>query len=82
MLELWLDDIESLEAISQDESARRIFLKMAAMSKDGRLGGFIDVLADDEDLDDDTKGTLTELAAHEGFLLAFEDYLRRTRLVH
>ena len=82
MLAQWLDDLESLEALSQDEAARRIFLRMAAMSKAGRLGGFLQVLAHDEDLDDDTKGTLAELARDESFLLAFEEYLSRTRVVH
>jgi hypothetical protein len=33
---LWLDDLESLEAISQNEEARRIFLRMAALSQSGR----------------------------------------------
>ena len=81
MLEHWLDDLESLEALSQDESARRIFLRMAAMAKHGRTDGFLDVLSRDADLDDDTKGTLAELARDESFLLAFEDYLRRTQVV-
>ena len=41
MLGPWLQDLESLEAISQDADARRIFLRMAAMSHDGRLPRFI-----------------------------------------
>jgi hypothetical protein len=28
------------------------------------------------------KGTITELASDESFLLAVEDYLRRTKLYH
>ena len=79
---LWLQDIESLEAISQDEIARRLFLKMAAMQQTGRLGSFLHELEDDQDLDDATKGTLTELAQDTSFLLAVEDYLRRTTVVH
>ena len=82
MLSLWLQDLESLEAISQDDVARRLFLKMAAMQQTGRLGSFLDELEDDQDLDDATKGTLTELARDTSFLLAVEDYLRRTQLVH
>ncbi|HEY3541270.1 MAG TPA: hypothetical protein VGK79_01905 [Gaiellaceae bacterium] len=77
----WLD-LESFEAISQDDDTRRIFLRMAAMSHDGRLTGFIDEIERDADLDDETKGHLTELANDEPFLLAVEDYLRRTTRFH
>ena len=79
MLGAWLQDLESLEAIRQDEDARRIFLRMAAMQQSGQMGSFLTELADDADLDDETKGTLTELARDSTFLLAFEDYLRRTQ---
>ncbi len=79
MLEPWLQDLESLEAISQDDDARKIFLKMAAMSHDGRLPNFLAEVADDHELDDATKGHLTELANDRPFLLAVEEYLRRTQ---
>ena len=82
MLGLWLQDLESLEAISQDADARRIFLKMAAMSHDGRLPNFLAEIADDRELDDTTKGHLTELARDRSFLLAVEEYLRRTQRYH
>ena len=82
MLGLWLQDLESLEAISQNDDARRIFLKMAAMSQTGQLGSFLHELAYDEDLDDDTKSTLAEIAQDRSFLLAVEDYLRRTDHLH
>ncbi len=82
MMALWLQDLESLEAISQDACARRIFLKMAAMSQAGRMGDFLVEVARDDELDEDTKGTLAELARDETFLLAVEDYLRRTHVVH
>ena len=82
MLGLWLNDIESLEAISQDDEAKRIFLRMAAMSRDGNMGNFLSELARDEDLDDETKGTLKELAEDNTFLLAIEDYLSRTEVLH
>ena len=83
MLDLWPHhDIESLEAISQDDEARRIFLRMAAMSRDGQMGSFLTELARDEDLDDETKGTLRELAEDGTFLLAVEDYLQRTDRLH
>ena len=82
MLGLWLNDMESLEAISQDDEARRIFLRMAAMSRDGRMNSFLTELANDEDLDDETKGTMKELAEDDAFLLAVEDYLSRTDVLH
>lgn len=82
MLGLWLQDLESLEAISQDDSTRKIFLRMAAMSQDGSLGRFLNELADDQELDEDTKGTLAELAQDRSFLLAVEDYLQRTQRLH
>jgi hypothetical protein len=82
MLGLWLNDMESLEAISQDDEARRILLRMAAMSRDGQMGSFLTELARDEDLDDETKGTLEELAKDSTFLMAVEDYLERTQVPH
>lgn len=83
MLGLWFHhDIESLEAISQDADVRRIFLRMAAMSHDGRLRRFLAELEVDPDLDDEFKGTLAELASDRSFLLAVEDYLHRTHRLH
>ena len=82
MLSLWLQDLESLEAISQDEDARQIFLRMAAMSQTGRTSTLVTEIARDDDLDDEMKGTLTELARDRSFLLAFEDYLEQTRRIH
>jgi glycogen debranching enzyme len=82
MLQLWLQNLESLEAISQNDDARRIFLRMAAMSHAGRLPNFIAEVAHDHELDDSTKGHLTELAHNEEFLLAVEEYLRRTQRWH
>ena len=79
---LWLNDIESLEAISQDAEARQIFLRMAAMSQEGRLGSFLIELAGTPELDDFTKGTLSEIARDEAFLLVVDDYLRRTTVLH
>ena len=82
MLARWLDDIESLEAISQDDDAKRIFLRMAALSQTGHMRDFLTELERDDDLDDETKGTLRELASDNAFLLAVEDYVQRTRLLH
>jgi len=82
MLGLWLTEMESLEAISQDDEARQIFLRMAAMSRGGQMGNFLTELQLDGDLDDETKGTLEELANDGSFLLAVEDYLERTQVLH
>jgi hypothetical protein len=79
---LWLDDLESLEAISQNEEARRIFLRMAALSQTGRTPSFVVEIALDQDLDAATKGRLVELAQDESFLLAVEEYLVRTHRLH
>jgi hypothetical protein len=82
MHDMWLQDLESLEEISQNEGARRIFLRMAEMQRAGRMGNFLIQLADDPDVDDDTKGSLTELAQDVGFLLAVEDYCAKTNRLH
>jgi hypothetical protein len=77
-----MQDIESLEAISQDEDSRNLFLRMAHMSQSGRLAPFLQELERDRDLDDAMKGTLAELASDESFLHAVEEYVRRTRALH
>ena len=82
MLELWQQDIEWLETISQDEDARALFLRMATLSENGRLEPFLTELRHDEELDDQTKGTVAELAQDEAFLLAVADYLRNTNHLH
>jgi hypothetical protein len=82
MLELWQQDIEWLETISQDEDARALFLRMAALSQEGRLEPFLTELGRDDELDDHTKGTVAELAQDQAFLLAVADYLRHTHVLH
>ncbi len=82
MVDLWLHDIESLEAVAQDERTKLLCLRMAAMSKNGTLEPFITGLHRDDELDEGTKGTIAEIASDEHFLLAVEDYVRRTNVVH
>jgi hypothetical protein len=79
---LWLQDIESLETISQDEGARTLFLRMAELQHAGRTSRFLDELEDDPELDEEVKGSLAEIAQDERFLLALEDYVHRTRSFH
>lgn len=78
----WVQDLESLEAINQDEDIRQLVLRMAGLARGGRLGDFIAVVGSDTDIDDETKETVLELARNETFLLAAEDYLRTCRKYH
>jgi hypothetical protein len=82
MLGMHQQDIEWLEAISQDEDARALFLRMAVLAQEGRLEPFLTELHRDEELDDHTKGTVAELAQDQAFLLAVADYLRNTNRLH
>ena len=82
MLRTWLQDLESLEAISQDDATRDLFLRMAWLSQEDRLQPFLSELQRDDELDDATKGMLTELAEDPTFLLAVEDYVQRTQIAH
>ena len=70
MVDLWLHDIESLEAVTQDERTKRLCLRMAAMSQAGTLAPFIATLRHDQELDEGTKGTIAEIAGNANFLLA------------
>jgi hypothetical protein len=79
---LWLHDIEALEAITQNESTRALFLRMSALSQAGRLDPFLSAVVRDDDLDEETKEGVVELAQDRAFLLAVEDYVRRTRRCH
>jgi hypothetical protein len=79
---LWLRDIESLEAISQDDETRGLVLRMAELSQRGRITPFLRELEQDGELDHETKASLAELAGDTNFLHAVEDYVRRTRALH
>jgi hypothetical protein len=80
--ELWLDDLEALEAITQDHYTRRMFLRLAQLSQDGRLMPFLLELRADRELDAETKATVSELVRDPLFLHAVEDYIHRTRARH
>ncbi len=82
MLASWMEDIESLQEIAENDSARRLFLRMAQFSREGRLEPFLIELAADDELDDGTKGAVVELANDHTFLVAVEEYLRSTQRVH
>jgi hypothetical protein len=78
----WHADLESLEAISQDGLTRDLVLRMSALSQNGSLRPFLAELAFDDELDDTTKTMLEEIARDPTFLLAVEDYVRRTEIFH
>jgi hypothetical protein len=82
MLEQLRDNLESFEAISQDDLTRDLLLRISALSQAGKLAPFLFELTHDAELDELTKGTLVEIANDESFLLAVEDYLVRTEIVH
>ena len=77
-----MHDFESLEASSQDDDTRRLFLRIAALSQDGRLASLLSELAHDDELDDELKGTLDVIAGDESFLLVVQEYIRRTQVLH
>ena len=78
----WLVDIESFEQVSQNEISRRLVLRLAQLSREGRLAPFVTKVAHDPDFDEETRLAIAELAQDETFLLAVEDYLGRTRVIH
>jgi len=82
MLRTLQENLESFEAINQDDVTRDLVLRMSALSQTGKLGPFLFELTHDAELDDMTKGTLVEIASDQSFLLAVEDYLHRTEIAH
>jgi hypothetical protein len=81
MLGRWMTDLETLEAITNDEETLALVLRLAAMSKAGTLQPFVDEIHE-ADVDEETRASVAELAADESFLLAVEDYVRRTSVAH
>ena len=69
-------DFAYLREIAKNDSARRLFLRMARLSREGRLEPFLTELAADEELDEPTKDAVAELAHEAPFLAAVEEYLR------
>jgi hypothetical protein len=78
----WIEEIESLEEISQNPQARAIFLRLAELRRHGRVHTFLAELEGDPEVDDDVKGPLVELAQDADFLRAIEDYVHKTSLAH
>lgn len=79
---VWLKDIESFERVSQDAFASRLVLRLAQLSREGKLAPFVDEVAASDEFDEETRSAIAELAEDESFLLAVEDYLGRTARQH
>ena len=82
MVTAWMEEMESLQEIAQNDCARALFLRMAVLSREGRLEPFLNELAADEELDAGTKGAVMELAHDAPFLAAVEEYLLSTSRAH
>ena len=82
MVGLWLQDIEALEQISQDDRARALFLRMAELQRSGGTSNFLVELAGDPEVDDGVKDSLAEIAQDADLLFAVEEYVHRTSAVH
>jgi hypothetical protein len=76
------DDLETLEAVSQNVEARDLFLRMAHLSGAGALNRFLSELSRNEEIDAETKALFAEVAQDRTFLLALDAYVYLTRLLH
>lgn len=75
-------DLESLEALSRDPASRTMCLRLARMAQRGRLRPFLTQIDRTDELDDETKARITELAADDSFLRSVETYIYATRALH
>jgi hypothetical protein len=80
-MQYWLEDIESFEAICQDDEARRLVLRLAQLSRDGSVAPFLNEF-ERAGVTEELRQTVAELANDASFLLAVEDYVRRTQRFH
>jgi hypothetical protein len=76
------DDLETLETVSQNAAARELFLRMAQLAGAGALNRFLFELSESEEIDAETKAAVSEVAQDRTFLLALDEYVHLTRLVH
>jgi hypothetical protein len=75
-------DIESLEAVSRDPASRAVCLRLARISRRGRLHPFLTEIERNEELGEETKARIAELAADDSFLRSVETYILATRALH
>ena len=59
-----------------------MLLRLAAIAQTGRTDAFLLELAVDEQLGEETKSALREIAGDSTFLDAVQDYFRHTRTLH
>ena len=76
------DDLEALETVSQNATACDLFLRMAQLSGAGELNRFLFELSENDEIDPETKAAFAEVAQDRAFLLALEDYVHGTRVLH
>jgi hypothetical protein len=76
------DDLETLEVVSQNVEARDLFLRMAHLSGSGALKRFLFELSASEGIDSETKALFAEIAQDRTFLVALDEYVYLTRLLH
>ena len=76
------DDLETLETVSQNAAACDLFLRMAQLSGAGQLNRFLCELAQNDEIDQETKAVFAEVALDRTFLSALDEYVHGTRLIH
>jgi len=74
-------DLEALESVTQNELAREVFLRMARLSPGAGVGNFLAELVE-SGIDADTQELFAEVACDRAFLLALDDYVHRTSVLH
>jgi hypothetical protein len=79
---VWAHDLEALETVSQNEAVLELFLRMARISRGGGLSHFLLELVESKGIDAETKAAFAEVASNREFLLALDDYVHRTRIIH
>lgn len=75
-------DLETFEAVAQDDNCRRMIKQLSALLEQGQLDGFLARLAGDPNVPLPAKLQLVEIASDERFLCAIGDYLKRTAIMH
>ena len=75
-------DLEALETVSQNVVACDLFLRVAHLSRAGKIPSFLAELSESDEIDPETKAALAEVAQDGTFLRALDEYVHRTRLFH
>ena len=78
----WTQQLEPLELVSRNASARELLLRVASIAEDGGLEGFLAELARDDAIDAATFAAVEDVARNRPFLRALQDYVRATRVLH